>query len=290
MLANMGLSPRVRGNLYIITEHLGYVRSIPACAGEPGGWRGRWLAARVYPRVCGGTSSAVVSVLVRAGLSPRVRGNLLLTGISVDRMGSIPACAGEPQKRHSQSGSKRVYPRVCGGTGAAYAARCPDKGLSPRVRGNLPLVPAADDQKRSIPACAGEPFPTDWQHYAMTVYPRVCGGTVPPPDADADSRAAEVYPRVCGGTRVARQPDGLDVGLSPRVRGNQRKWGPICGRSRSIPACAGEPHRASINQRIRTVYPRVCGGTNRELQPHKTGFGLSPRVRGNPSRPQPAPR
>ena len=50
-----GLSPRVRGNPGHRRCHSGRIRSIPACAGEPGV---RLMVAgifTVYPRVCGGT-------------------------------------------------------------------------------------------------------------------------------------------------------------------------------------------------------------------------------------------
>ena len=53
----------------------------------------------------------------------------------------------------------------------------------------------------------------------------------------------------------------LNKGLSPRVRGNRVAPGRSPRVWRSIPACAGEPHRddgAVLRQR---VYPRVCGGT-----------------------------
>ena len=50
-------------------------------------------------------------------------------------------------------------------------------GLSPRVRGN-PLLPALANQcRRSIPACAGEPSPSRQGLRFLRVYPRVCGGT-----------------------------------------------------------------------------------------------------------------
>ena len=54
----VGLSPRVRGNRYAPVRQRHHRGSIPACAGEPGrtGCRCHWPA--VYPRVCGGTSSA----------------------------------------------------------------------------------------------------------------------------------------------------------------------------------------------------------------------------------------
>ena len=91
-----------------------------------------------------------------------------------------------------------VYPRVCGGTDTLLDGVEYHEGLSPRVRGNRVMQLPTDIDQRSIPACAGEP---------TTVLSSVM--------------ASRVYPRVCGGTeRVGDAPDG-DMGLSPRVRGNQ---------------------------------------------------------------------
>ena len=74
-----GLSPRVRGNPASTdgNSDMPAQRSIPACAGEPGlGSRNVSLASRVYPRVCGGTTSNDgMSAGSASGLSPRVRGN-----------------------------------------------------------------------------------------------------------------------------------------------------------------------------------------------------------------------
>ena len=50
----------------------------------------------------------------------------------------------------------------------------------------------------------------------------------------------------------------------------------------SIPACAGEPATPYVRPPLRTVYPRVCGGTVCRLHPSIISRGLSPRVRGNP--------
>ena len=52
-----GLSPRVRGNLSCRSSTCSAARSIPACAGEPGRPTAKAWLMRVYPRVCGGTSS-----------------------------------------------------------------------------------------------------------------------------------------------------------------------------------------------------------------------------------------
>ena len=71
-----GLSPRVRGNLFILSGNENTVRSIPACAGEPAGASLSSARSRVYPRVCGGTPLMAYNRRDSKGLSPRVRGNL----------------------------------------------------------------------------------------------------------------------------------------------------------------------------------------------------------------------
>ena len=51
-----GLSPRVRGNHFLLWAVPGHCGSIPACAGEPGLTKLPATPATVYPRVCGGTT------------------------------------------------------------------------------------------------------------------------------------------------------------------------------------------------------------------------------------------
>ena len=172
---------------------------------------------------------------------------------------SIPACAGEPAPPVASLYRGRVYPRVCGGTAILGLVALGIKGLSPRVRGNRIVVGQGIPVRRSIPACAGEPYM--------------------PPRAPY---AASVYPRVCGGTDYAAYAAAYVEGLSPRVRGNRarRQWSSGC--SRSIPACAGEPTSFSGMPSRRRVYPRVCGGTLQNGRHPSMHQGLSPRVRGNP--------
>ena len=95
-LDRVGLSPRVRGNLYRLLPGADGLGSIPACAGEPRMPLVRRRLQAVYPRVCGGTQNAQNALLRPEGLSPRVRGNLAEAGGQVVGIGSIPACAGEP--------------------------------------------------------------------------------------------------------------------------------------------------------------------------------------------------
>ena len=133
-----------------------------------------------------------------------------------------------------------------------------NRGLSPRVRGNLTLHSRRLILLRSIPACTGEPNRLGLRFLRV-----------------------RVYPRVYGGTRRPRDRTSLKCGLSPRVRGNLRWHRDFVGWWRSIPACTGEPKSRAVWIFRDAVYPRVYGGTAVVLLSVTVGPGLSPRVRGN---------
>ena len=155
-----------------------------------------------------------------------------------------------------------VYPRVCGGTRWYSGTARTSRGLSPRVRGNHVNGHAGQSLQGSIPACAGEP-------------PELLVATL----LEGETRSIPA----CAG-----EPDMTSC--------HRRPW------MRSIPACAGEPFWIALVCAIRTVYPRVCGGTpwyahadkvpagsipacagepDVELIALRALRGLSPRVRGN---------
>ena len=314
-----GLSPRVRGNRGNHHHHCLHQRSIPACAGEPHGPRLGGATGKVYPRVCGGTRRRGEAHHAGPGLSPRVRGNHGAGVEHLRCAGSIPACAGEPGPEVLARAGRQVYPRVCGGTAVRGTSDRYRNGLSPRVRGNRPYVLAALPRLRSIPACAGEPSGDRYFIDRTKVYPRVCGGTMSgfctrhtrrglsprvrgnlwpsywlsvttgsiPACAGEPGKAKivygpkEVYPRVCGGTPCNGSGHLPPMGLSPRVRGNRLGSEPTGNVTGSIPACAGEPHSPPNIEKVRQVYPRVCGGTARARTAALPKWGLSPRVRGN---------
>ena len=156
-LLRSGLSPRVRGNRVGEFDRCQAERSIPACAGEPAGMPECGKESEVYPRVCGGTVRLPRAGTLRKGLSPRVRGNRAAMCETCGGYRSIPACAGEPLKQAWMRIISKVYPRVCGGTPARPGRCLVLRGLSPRVRGNLPIKNPDNVRVRSIPACAGEP-------------------------------------------------------------------------------------------------------------------------------------
>ena len=315
-----GLSPRVRGNPSPEMLRRKRPGSIPACAGEPLAPKAMTRRIWVYPRVCGGTRNDSHVHLPGGGLSPRVRGNPPSPPALPFSHRSIPACAGEPWAIRLTRRATGVYPRVCGGTSLRRPQSKPPLGLSPRVRGNQLATLLEFWQRRSIPACAGEPVWTRKPPQIRAVYPRVCGGTgncprkgidigglsprvrgnplgggleagggwsIPacagePSHAFCGGVRLPVYPRVCGGTANREAVNAAAAGLSPRVRGNQR-YPPAPAHSRgSIPACAGEPPAKRNDHRPGQVYPRVCGGTAHKAWRSDTIGGLSPRVRGNP--------
>ncbi len=187
-----------------------------------------------------------------------MRGNLLFAAITGRHHRSIPASAGEPCTTEPLRSTKPVYPRECGGTFHGIAGLSLIMGLSPRVRGNHKEEGMIMYHCGSIPASAGEPPPGPCAARRCGVYPRECGGT---------SR----------NSRQAAQPSGL----SPRVRGNPYLDSTGSTTMRSIPASAGEPTHCRILWRARRVYPRECGGTQRQWVCPRTVQGLSPRVRGN---------
>ena len=72
-----GLSPRVRGNHWHPKRVALLQGPIPACAGQPQGAGLSCCCSGAYPRVCGATGADCAIWDFAAGLSPRVRGNLL---------------------------------------------------------------------------------------------------------------------------------------------------------------------------------------------------------------------
>ena len=181
------------------------------------------------------------------GLSPRLRGNLILNENANLRFGSIPAPAGEPTTGVGGLCLLRVYPRACGG--------------------NRFIVYLTVYFTGSIPAPAGEPDASGGSIPAPAGEPDASGGSIPapagePPTETGPASCTWVYPRACGGTRLIARLDQLPSGLSPRLRGNhliQHAAQPLV---RSIPAPAGEPPDPTRGSATRKVYPRACGGTH----------------------------
>ena len=198
------------------------------------------------------------------GLSPRVRGILLDGGHSPGGKGSIPACTGNPRPPPLVRWVSKVYPRVYGESSDGERRENIADGLSPRVRGIRCSFQLRLRDRRSIPACTGNPLAQQVVGVAKQVYPRVYG--------ESDTQIM--------GTR------GMS-GLSPRVRGIRIAVSSPRSCAGSIPACTGNPTCSRRRRPPRSVYPRVYGESPASSRLRDLRPGLSPRVRGIPAAPGP---
>jgi len=193
----------------------------------------------------------------RTGSSPRVRG----TGGPVlgedAEVRFIPARAGNSMARTGSGIATTVHPRACGEQTAQPCHHLGMDGSSPRVRGTAVHRWPGLQERRFIPARAGNssaarPAPRD-----LPVHPRACGEQLPMLNVTGDAR-----------------------GSSPRVRGtaaerNKRNPGP-----RFIPARAGNRENPRPGPDATAVHPRACGEQDQAEGRLDMSSGSSPRVRG----------
>ena len=209
----------------------------------------------------GETIYAAIDIGGVVGLSPHVRGNPIVKLDSDGTVGSIPACTGKPHYQGVHIYKMQVYPRMYGETDQRTFSIRNTEGLSPHVRGNPARPPAPTRTPRSIPACTGKP-----------------------PVAQPRGHRQRVYPRMYGETSIRTSQINPPKGLSPHVRGNHGRP-PNHGRALwSIPACTGKPRAGAESTGPRRVYPRMYGETGGAAIFQAGVAGLSPHVRGNPSR------
>ena len=170
---------------------------------------------------------------------------------------SIPAYAGDPLDGQDSSPLESVYPRLRGGSTNTLRAGRLYAGLSPPTRGirssSLMNCPCWG----SIPAYAGDP-----------PYRRV------------RPTWARVYPRLRGGSAPRSRANWRVEGLSPPTRGIRRGCAGGGAQRGSIPAYAGDPHRALADAFIPKVYPRLRGGSKILSMQSLIQRGLSPPTRG----------
>ena len=86
----------MRGNPWLTEQAIGHRGSIPAHAGQPTLQYESKVVLSVYPRACGATFYRPPATANQAGLSPRMRGNLVIAIWMYSMLGSIPAHAGQP--------------------------------------------------------------------------------------------------------------------------------------------------------------------------------------------------
>ncbi len=230
----------------------------------------------------------------------------------------IPASAGNIAHAAARSSFSAVHPRECGEHGINYYAIDNGFGSSPRVRGTWVIRPLTYQQKRFIPASAGNMLSALTTPLFPPVHPRECGehyplgvvaaafhgssprvrgtsttgqagtsfgrfipasaGNISPPSTWFT--AVTVHPRECGEHTAGSHGMYFRGGSSPRVRGTSGRRAKTSGYWRFIPASAGNILRSYMSLSRGTVHPRECG-EHCSLSADFSGlFGSSPRVRG----------
>ena len=152
-----GPSPRGRGNRMDRFKSIDSEGTIPAWAGEPACRSSASTGGKDHPRVGGGTEQFPACRRQMQGPSPRGRGNRFQNGAWSAPSRTIPAWAGEPNRRWGGRHDTGDHPRV--GVGTALSAPAPGaiEGPSPRGRGNRQQARVFPAPDRTIPAWAGEP-------------------------------------------------------------------------------------------------------------------------------------
>ena len=150
-------------------------RSIPAYAGQTVLYCYVYSLAPVHPRVCGANFAVHCTFRGHYGPSPRMRGKRRQQRRCDRDFRSIPAYAGQTSSRSRWNTATPVHPRVCGANGDWCQTIHPSGGPSPRMRGKLNEIWRIANDKRSIPAYAGQTLWSGMLKGGPTVHPRVCG-------------------------------------------------------------------------------------------------------------------
>ncbi|SRY07083.1 Domain of uncharacterised function (DUF2825) [Escherichia coli] len=150
-----GLSPLARGTLVLLASRRAPVRFIPAGAGNTHSLARLNQLSPVYPRWRGEHSEYFADLFTDRGLSPLARGTRGNSFLDAALLRFIPAGAGNTLPSLVDEKSITVYPRWRGEHGGRIFYIPTVRGLSPLARGTLDRKYAPIDEKRFIPAGAG---------------------------------------------------------------------------------------------------------------------------------------
>ena len=256
-LDKAGSSPRLRGTLVRRRRRAGGLGIIPALAGNTSMMSLTSRGSRDHPRACGEHVLLEFAGGIGQGSSPRLRGTHERAAHEVQRVGIIPALAGNTAKTSAFAPAARDHPRACGEHRMAPSAAGFAVGSSPRLRGTQPLTNAQMRGMGIIPALAGNTTAT----------------TCPP-------TMARDHPRACGEHPIAALRNSRTRGSSPRLRGTPRTPHAPPHERGIIPALAGNTW-SCLSASVRYWdHPRACGEHWRMCLLSTLGTGSSPRLRG----------
>ena len=191
------------------------------------------------------------------GRSPHARGRHQSVLLGREKVGSIPACAGQTCLRVSNCYVSWVDPRMRGADSPCSHALKVRSGRSPHARGRpVPIAPTSR-HPGSIPACAGQTASLlSW------------------------SSISWVDPRMRGADLIAPGNSLRTYGRSPHARGRQSLRVGYRNRRRSIPACAGQTCNYRFSFTPFGVDPRMRGADTWMRKARLSRAGRSPHARG----------
>ncbi len=172
----------------------------------------------------------------------------------------IPAHAGNTSGDGARWLKTPVHPRACGEHPDGDIPILDHPGSSPRMRGTLVAVGIETQERRFIPAHAGNTF---IERNKVALSP--------------------VHPRACGEHPKKVSWSGSRIGSSPRMRGTRLFIVAFMPRPRFIPAHAGNTWTTICGTLWRTVHPRACGEHLLYADATQSVTGSSPRMRGTQS-------
>ena len=166
MATCLGSSPLTRGTREKV--HLLFLRTrfIPAYAGNSTGYLKKDSAGTVHPRLRGELVVTGISVSMCAGSSPLTRGTQSNRSQSKTRLRFIPAYAGNSSQCRHLSKVESVHPRLRGELAHRFQLGQESPGSSPLTRGTPDLIQHYEDHQRFIPAYAGNSL---WRYKELTL-------------------------------------------------------------------------------------------------------------------------
>ncbi len=212
-----GSSPRMRGKRRASSAPTPRGRIIPAHAGQTESAEARLSWNTDHPRACGANEGGVRSSIALSGSSPRMRGKPSISQRIYSRNRIIPAHAGQTASSTFCEVPSSDHPRACGANLLELILDFIAAGSSPRMRGKHIFRAVAVNQRRIIPAHAGQTIPLLLNCVVHADHPRACG---------ANSRSGN--------------PHRYAAGSSPRMRGKLGNVPEKCFLFRIIPAHAGQ--------------------------------------------------
>ena len=192
-----------------------------------------------------------------SGLSPLARGTREPKIFALWDCRFIPAGAGNTDRNRPTNSQRAVYPRWRGEHGDISHTLKAEGGLSPLARGTRANGARPPDNRRFIPAGAGNTL-----------------------SVTHSSNYQPVYPRWRGEHPMGIRYDNTVYGLSPLARGTRGNGNRPRGRGRFIPAGAGNTMSGTMPRLSGPVYPRWRGEHPMDPTFAVCVTGLSPLARG----------